>query len=89
MLVSVRIKLNSDEIALAYNVNAAPNAAFGQVAWPGLRNPVAVSVSEDFGSTWPIGRTFDAAEGVISVRKNKNQNPQHEYPTLYQDSRAI
>lgn len=81
------IKLNSGEIALAYNVNAAPNAAFGQVAWPGLRNPVAVSVSEDFGKTWPIGRIFEAAEGYIGA-ENKTNNSQHEYPTLYQDSQG-
>ncbi|MDH6363673.1 putative neuraminidase [Enterococcus sp. PF1-24] len=79
------IKLATGEIALAYNMNSAPNAIFGQVAWPGLRNPVAVSVSEDFGKTWPIGRIFEMAEGYIGS-ENKTNNSQHEYPTLYQDS---
>ena len=77
------IKLQSGEIALAYNDNSAPNAEFGKVAWPGLRNPVAVSVTEDFGKTWPIGRVFEQAEGYIGA-ENKTNNLQYEYPTLYQ-----
>lgn len=82
------IKLQSGEIALAYNLNAAQNAEFGKVAWPGLRNPVAVSVTEDFGKTWPIGRVFEPAEGYIGI-ENKTNNSQHEYPTLYQDSKGM
>lgn len=82
------IKLQSGEVALAYNVNAANNAEFGKVAWPGLRNPVAVSVSEDFGKTWPIGRVFECAEGFIGI-ENKTNNAQYEYPTLYQDSKGV
>lgn len=82
------IKLQSGEIALAYNVNAANNAEFGVVAWPGLRNPVAVSVSEDHGKTWPVGRIFEPAEGYIGI-ENKTNNSQHEYPTLYQDSKGL
>lgn len=81
------IKLQSGEIALAYNLNAANQPEFGKVTWPGLRNPVAVSVSEDFGKTWPIGRVFEAAEGFIGV-ENKTNNAQYEYPTLYQDSQG-
>ncbi|GIN58980.1 glycosyl hydrolase [Lederbergia ruris] len=77
------IKLQSGEIAVAYNVNATHNPEFGKVAWPGLRNPVAVSISEDFGQTWPIGRVFEAAEGFIGA-ENKTNNAQYEYPTLYQ-----
>ncbi|WP_057490584.1 sialidase family protein [Streptococcus orisasini] len=77
------IKLQSGEIALAYNVNATRHPEFGKVAWPGLRNPVAVSVSEDLGKTWPIGRVFEAAEGFIG-EENKTNNAQYEYPTLYQ-----
>lgn len=82
------IKLASGEIALAYNQNAAPQAEFGKIAWPGLRNPVAVSVSEDAGKTWPLGRIFEPAEGYIGT-ENKTNNSQHEYPTLYQDSKGI
>lgn len=82
------IKLDTGEVALAYNLNSAPNAEFGKVAWPGLRNPVAVSVSEDFGETWPIGRILETAEGYIGT-ENKTNNSQHEYPTLYQDSQGI
>lgn len=79
------IKLQTGEIALAYNVNAIENPEFGKVAWPGLRNPVAVSITEDFGQTWPIGRVFEQAEGYIG-RENKTNNLQYEYPTLYQTS---
>ena len=81
------IKLDSGEIALAYNLNSAANAEFGKVAWTGLRNPVAVSVTEDGGQTWPIGRVFEAAEGFIGT-ENKTNNAQYEYPTLYQDSQG-
>lgn len=77
------IKLQSGEIALAYNVNATRNPEFGKVSWPGLRNPVAVSVTEDFGKTWPIGRVLETAEGYIGS-ENKTNNLQYEYPTLYQ-----
>lgn len=79
------IKLASGEVALAYNRNAAKNAEFGKVTWPGLRNPVAVSVSEDFGKNWPLGRIIESAEGYIGI-ENKTNNSQHEYPTIYQDS---
>lgn len=78
------IKLSTGEIAIAYNLNSASNATFGKIAWPGLRNPVAVSVSEDGGLTWPIGRIFEQAEGFIGI-ENKTNNAQYEYPTLYQD----
>ena len=77
------IKLQSGEIALAYNVNATRHPEFGKVAWPGLRNPVAVSITEDFGKTWPIGRVFEQAEGYIGS-ENKTNNAQYEYPTVYQ-----
>ncbi|MGM0169396.1 hypothetical protein IGI39_003712 [Enterococcus sp. AZ135] len=82
------IKLRSSEVALAYNMNAANNAEFGKVTWPGLRNPVVVSVSEDFGKTWPVGRILEAAEGYIG-NENKTNNSQHEYPTLYQDRKGL
>lgn len=82
------IKLQSGEIALAYNVNAATNPEFGKVSWPGLRNPVAVSITEDFGKTWPIGRIFEHAEGYIGT-ENKTNNLQYEYPTIYQTKDGI
>lgn len=82
------IKLDTGEIALAYNLNAANNPEFGVVAWPGLRNPVAVSVSEDNGKTWPVGRIFEPAEGYIG-RENKTNNRQYEYPFLYQDTKGF
>lgn len=82
------IKLQTGEIALAYNVNSASHPEFGKVSWPCLRNPVAVSVSEDFGQTWPIGRVLEQAEGYIS-EENKTNNAQYEYPTLYQTKDSL
>lgn len=82
------IRLETGEIALAYNLNSAANAEFGKVSWPGLRNPIAVSVSEDLGETWPIGRIFEHAEGFIGS-ENKANNSQHEYPTIFQDSTGM
>lgn len=78
------IKLDNGAIAIAYNANSANNPEKGKVAWPGLRNPVVVSVSEDAGKTWPIGRIIEHAEGFIGV-ENKTNNSQFEYPTIYQD----
>ncbi|QLB51023.1 sialidase family protein [Streptococcus sanguinis] len=82
------IKLQTGEIALAYNVNATANPEFGKVSWPGLRNPIAVSITEDFGKTWPIGRVFEPAEGYIGA-ENKTNNLQYEYPTLYQSKDGL
>ncbi len=82
------IKLATGEIALAYNLNSSPNASFGKISWPGLRNPIVVSVSEDEGETWPIGRIFEQAEGFIGA-ENKANNAQYEYPTLYQDKDGV
>lgn len=82
------IRLQTGEVAIAYNMNAASDAEFGKITWPGLRNPVAVSVSEDFGKTFPIGRVLESAEGYIGV-ENKTNNSQHEYPTIYQDSKGL
>lgn len=82
------IQLQTGEVALAYNLNAAADAAFGKVSWPGLRNPVVVSISEDFGKSWPVGRIMEAAEGYIG-QENKTNNSQHEYPTLYQDKNGL
>ena len=82
------IKLQTGEIALAYNVNSASHPEFGKVSWPGLRNPVAVSISEDFDQTWPIGRVLEQAEGYIS-EENKTNNAQYEYPTLYQTKDSL
>ena len=82
------IKLQTGEIALACNVNVTANPEFGKVSWPGLRNPVAVSITEDFGKTWPIGRVFEQSEGYIGA-ENKTNNLQYEYPTLYQSKDGL
>jgi predicted neuraminidase len=82
------IKLDNGAIAIAYNANSANNPEKGKVAWPGLRNPVVVSVSEDGGNTWPIGRIIEHAEGFIGA-ENKTNNSQFEYPTIYQDAEGL
>jgi len=82
------IKLDNHAIAIAYNANSAKNPEKGIVAWPGLRNPVVVSVSEDGGDTWPIGRIIEYAEGYIGA-ENKTNNSQFEYPTIYQDDKGL
>jgi len=80
------IKLNNDTIALAYNANSSDHPEKGKVAWPGLRNPVVVSISEDGGKTWPIERIIEFAEGFIGS-ENKTNNSQFEYPTIFQDEK--
>jgi predicted neuraminidase len=82
------IKLDNVAIAIAYNANSANHPVKGKVAWPGLRNPVVVSVSEDGGNTWPIGRIIEYAEGFIGA-ENKTNNSQFEYPTIYQDAEGL
>lgn len=80
------IKLNNNAIALAYNANSARHSEKGKVSWPGLRNPIVVSISEDGGKTWPIGRVIEFAEGFIGL-ENKTNNSQFEYPTIFQDEK--
>ena len=82
------IKLHNDAIAIAYNANATNNPEVGKVAWPQLRNPVVVSVSEDGGNTWPLGPMIEHAEGFIGA-ENKTNNSQFEYPTIYQDTEGF
>ena len=40
------VKLQSGRIAIAYNPTCTPNPVPGKAAWPGLRCPVAVALSE-------------------------------------------
>lgn len=77
------IKLKSGRIAIAYNHASAPEAVKNGSAWPGLRCPVAVALSEDGGKTWPLIRNMELGEGYIGD-ENKSNNRQYEYPYLMQ-----
>ena len=76
------LKLKSGRIAIAYNPTSAPQT--GEVAaWPGLRCPVAVALSEDGGKTFPLIRNMELGEGYIGD-ENAANNKQYEYPYLMQ-----
>ena len=77
------LKLKSGRIAIAYNPTATPVPAEGVAAWPGLRCPVAVALSEDGGTTWPMIRLMERGEGFIGD-ENTTNNKQYEYPYLMQ-----
>ncbi|MFV0414046.1 MAG: exo-alpha-sialidase, partial [Oscillospiraceae bacterium] len=47
------IRTQSGRVAVAYNPTCTPAPAPGKAAWPGLRCPVAVALSEDGGLTFP------------------------------------
>ena len=77
------IKLQSGRVAIAYNPPCTPHPQPGKAAWPGLRCPVAVALSEDGGLTFPIIRWMERGEGYIGD-ENKTNNKQYEYPYLMQ-----
>lgn len=77
------IKLQSGRIAIAYNPTCTPDPQPGKAAWPGLRCPVAVALSEDGGLTFPIIRWMERGEGYIGD-ENKTNNKQYEYPYIMQ-----
>lgn len=77
------VRLTSGRIAIAYNPTHAPNPEYGKVAWPGLRCPVAVALSEDEGKTWPMIRLMERGEGFCGD-ENTTNNKQYEYPYLMQ-----
>lgn len=77
------IKLQSGRVAIAYNPTCTPDPQPGKAAWPGLRCPVAVALSEDGGITFPIIRWMERGEGYIGD-ENKTNNKQYEYPYLMQ-----
>ncbi len=79
------IKLNSGRLAIAYNPSSLTDPTFGKVAWPGLRCPVAIALSEDGGKTWPMIRVVELGEGFIGS-ENRTNNKQYEYPYLMQDT---
>ena len=77
------LRLKSGRIAIAYNPTRTLNPVQGVAAWPGLRCPVAVALSEDEGKTWPMIRLMERGEGYIG-EENKTNNKQYEYPYLMQ-----
>lgn len=77
------VKLQSGRIAIAYNPTCTPDPHPGKAAWPGLRCPVAVALSEDGGLTFPIIRWMERGEGFMG-EENRTNNKQYEYPYLMQ-----
>lgn len=78
-------KLASGRIALAYNHNSAPGTYGRTGAWPALRNPVSIALSEDGGLTFPLIRNVERGEGYVG-EENKFNNRQYEYPCIMQAS---
>lgn len=77
------VMLNSGRIAVAYNPTCTPKPSPDIAAWPGLRCPVAVALSEDKGLTWPMIRYMEMGEGYMGD-ENRTNNKQYEYPYLMQ-----
>lgn len=78
------LKLQSGRLAIGYNPTSNPvQTAAGKAAWPGLRCPVAVALSEDGGLTFPLIRWMERGEGFVGA-ENKTNNKQYEYPYLMQ-----
>ena len=77
------LRLQSGRVAIAYNPTCTPDPKPGTAAWPGLRCPVAVALSEDGGLTFPIVRWMERGEGYMG-EENRTNNKQYEYPYLMQ-----
>jgi predicted neuraminidase len=76
-------KLKSGRIAIAYNPTRSSHPVPGEAAWPGLRCPVTVALSEDGGFSFPLARNMEAGEGFTGT-ENSTNNRQYEYPYLMQ-----
>ncbi|MCR5085340.1 MAG: exo-alpha-sialidase [Succinivibrionaceae bacterium] len=77
------IRLQSGRIAIACNPTCTSNPQPGVAAWPGLRCPVAIAISEDGGRTFPLMRSMELGEGFTG-EENRANNRQYEYPYLMQ-----
>lgn len=77
------IRLKSGRVAVAYNPTHTPEPVHGKAAWPGLRCPVAVALSEDGGLTFPLIRHMELGEGFVGS-ENSTNNRQYEYPYIMQ-----
>lgn len=78
-------RLASGRVAIAYNHNSAPSTYGKTGAWPALRNPVSIALSEDGGRTFPLIRHIERGEGYAG-EENRFSNRQYEYPCLIQAS---
>lgn len=77
------IRLTDGRIMIAYNPTCTPNPQKGTAAWPGLRCPIAVAISEDGGRTFPLIRYMEPGEGFAGS-ENRTNNRQYEYPFIMQ-----
>lgn len=77
------LKLKSGRICIAYNHSSAPKSYTKKGAWPGLRCPVTVALSEDGGKTFPLIRNIERGEGYVG-EENRGSNLQYEYPYIMQ-----
>lgn len=78
-------RTQSGRIAIAYNPTCVSEDMRSKCAWPGLRCPVAVALSEDGGLTFPMIRWMERGEGYIGD-ENKTNNKQYEYPYIMQSA---
>lgn len=77
------LKLKSGRICVAYNASQAPKSWTKKGAWPGLRCPVTIALSEDEGKTFPLVRNIERGEGFVG-EENRGSNRQYEYPYIMQ-----
>ena len=77
------LRLASGRVAIACNPTCTPHPVPGRAAWPGLRCPVAIALSEDGGLTFPMIRWLERGEGYMG-EENRTNNLQYEYPFLMQ-----
>lgn len=82
------IKLKSGRICIAYNHSCAPKSYTNKGAWPGLRCPVTIALSEDEGKTFPLIRNIERGEGYVG-EENRGSNRQYEYPYIMQDNEGM
>ncbi len=77
------VRLASNRIAVACNPTRVDSRQGRQAAWPGLRCPVSIALSEDEGRTFPILRHIEFGQGFAGAL-NRASNRQYEYPYLLQ-----
>lgn len=77
------VRLKSGRIAIACNPTQTDNPDPDGIAWPGLRCPVTVALSEDEGKSFPLMRSLEQGEGYIGA-ENRSNNSQYEYPYIMQ-----
>lgn len=77
------VKLASGRVAVAYNHSSAPQSYGQKGAWPGLRCPVSIALSEDGCKTFPLIRHIERGQGYVGD-ENRSNNMQYEYPCIMQ-----